>query len=309
MPPGVHFTADHLPADVAARVASGTWVRVRTGAYIAGPDASGPAGRELLERARLVALARQLRSEHVISHASAALVWGLPLPRPPRYAHVTGTTHQTGRSRDVVRHVCALEPDDVATVHGQAVTSLERTAVDCAATLGPHAGLMIADAALRAGASRSRCLALLATMRGHRGVAVARAVLDLADDGAESAGESTARFVLLRAGLPAPITQLGVPTALGDFWADLGWPDWRLLGEYDGESKYEGEGAARALRSEKRRQAAIEAAGYRIVRITRHDVADPSQLVRRIVAAAPDPAAVRVTPRRELTADRVDDRW
>lgn len=301
-PPLLRLAREHLPADVAAQVRRGAWLRVRTGAYVdAGSDE--PPGRDLLERARLAALAQRLRSGYVISHASAALAWGLPLPRPPRRAHVTGTTHQTGRSPDVVRHVRALDPDDVVLVHGHPVTSLERTVVDCATTLGPLAGLMVADAALRAGASRERCLATLAAMRGHRGVAVARTVLDLADDGAESAGESTARFVLLRAGLPIPCTQVRVETHLGAFWADLGWPTWRLLGEYDGEAKYQAHGdAAAAVLAEKRRQDAIEDKGYRVVRMTRHDVAEPDRLIRRVLSLAPAGAGDALVLRPALAA-------
>src|SRR5665647_3975642 len=53
---------------------------------------------------------------------------------------------------------------------------------------------------------------------------------------AESPGESSARSVLLRAGLPVPQTQVRVDTPLGTFWSDLGWPEWRLLAEYDGRA-------------------------------------------------------------------------
>ncbi len=288
-PPTVHLAREHLPADVAARVRSGAWRRVGAGVYIAADDVAAAPGREeSLERARIATLAPRLRAGFTISHASAALAWGLPLPRAPRRAHVTGGTHQTGRSRDVVRHVRPLEPADVVMIHGHPVTSLERTVIDCATTLGPHAGLMVADAALRAGASREHCQATIATMRGQRGVAVARAVLELADDGAESAGESTARFVLLRAGLPVPRTQVAVTTHLGVFWSDLGWPDWRLLAEYDGEAKYEAGGrAADAVLAEKRRQDAIEDTGHRVLRITRHDVAAPDRLIRRVLSMAP----------------------
>lgn len=307
----MHLAREHLAADVAARVRSGAWQRVGSGAYVAADDVAAAPGRgDFLDRARIAALAPRLRAGYAVSHASAALAWGLPLPRAPRRTHVTGGTHQTGRSRDVVRHVRPLGADDVVMIHGHPVTSLERTVVDCATTLGPHAGLMVADAALRAGASRERCEATIAAMRGQRGVAVARAVLALADDGAESAGESTARFVLLQAGLPVPRTQVAVTTHLGVFWTDLGWLGWRLLAEYDGEAKYEAGGsAAGAVLAEKRRQDAIEDAGYRVLRITRHDVAAPDRLTRRVLAMAPAGAVDALVSRPALTARPTTAWW
>jgi very-short-patch-repair endonuclease len=206
-----------------------------------------------------------------------------------------------GPRRDVVRHVRALPEGHATSLLGFTVTTLERTVVDCAMTLGPRAGLVIADAALRLGADRDECQGILATLGGHRGVVAARAVVDLADDGAESAGESTARFVLLRAGLPAPQTQVCVSTHLGTFWADLGWPAWRLLAEYDGRAKYEANGtASAAVIEEKRRQDAIEETGQRVLRITKEDVDRPERLVARVLRLAPSGIAGRLRPRAAL---------
>jgi len=136
-----------------------------------------------------------------VSHAPAALLWGLPLLRTPERTHVIVRTRPAGRTSDVVRHRTDLPETHRTTHRGFAPTTLERTVVDCATTLR------------------------------------ARAVLALADDGAEPPGESSARFVLLRAGLPEPETQVPVLTHLGTFWADLGWPAWRLLAEYDGRTQ------------------------------------------------------------------------
>ena len=138
-------------------------------------------------------------------------------------------------------------------------------------------------------------------MAGRRGVVVARTILDLADDVAESPGESSARFVLLRAGLPVPQTQVRVDTNLGTFWSDLGWPEWRLLAEYDGRVKYEARGSASdAVIQEKRRQSAVEEADWRMLRITKEDVDAPDRLVRRVVRAAPVGAVGGLRPRAAL---------
>lgn len=285
-------------------VRDGEWTRVRPGAYV-----DTPAGTDRHADARLLALARiasvvgSLTTPLVVSHSSAALLWGLPAPTTSRVHIVQGTT-PTGGAADVARHAHALAEDEHALVHGVPVTSATRTVVDCAMSLSPRAGLVVADAAVHAGVDRAACLDLVARMAGRRGVVRARAVLDLADDGAESPGESLARFVLLAAGLPRPTTQVPVETRLGTFWSDLGWPEWCLLAEYDGRSKYEAGGSAsEVVVAEKRRQDAIEDAGYRVLRLTKEDVQVPERLVARVVRAAPPGFAPRpLVPRGVLAA-------
>ena len=157
-------------------------------------------------------------------------------------------------------------------------------------------GLVIADAALRIGADRGALEDLLAGRAGRPGSARARAILSLADDGAESPGESAARFIVLRDGLPIPSTQVAVETRIGTFWADLGWPEWRLLLEYDGRSKYAGSEAERFMQ-EKRRHDAVLETGHRILRVTKDDLTTDA-LTRRVLQYAPP--TTRLRPRREL---------
>lgn len=294
-PPEVHLARDHDRSLVAARVRDGAWVRVRPGAYVeAGQLAGDDAGRTR-ELARVVAAARQLRTEVVFSHDSAALLWGLPLLRVPSVAHVVQASSPHVRcSPDLVRHVGTLPPDQRTTRLGVLTTTLERTLVDAATTGQVAAALVVADAALHRGARRDRCEELLAGMAGRRGVAVARAVLAAADDGAESPGESLARLDVLRAGLPTPMTQVPVETRLGTFWADLGWPDWGLLAEYDGRAKYDV--GRQALLAEKRREDAVREVGWAVLRITAEDRGQPRRLrarVERLVPAARRLPAVR----------------
>ena len=165
------------------------------------------------------------------------------------------------------------------------MTDLELTMVDCARSLPPLAGLVVADAALRAGADRERAFSLLDGSTGRNGVSRARAVIELADDGAESPGETATRFVVLREGLPRPETQVRVETRLGTFWADAGWDEWLVLLEYDGRAKYR---STDDLIREKRRQDALLETGRRMVRVTREDIARPMPLVAGIRRLLPD---------------------
>ncbi len=282
--PRVWLDRDVGPGVASAKVAGGEWIRVRRGAYIAvdGLDPDVHIRGRQTALARLSAVSLQTAGGIVFSHESAALLWGLPLFRLPVRTHLLVPTAQAGDSAaDVARHHLRQGPYDVVARRGLPVTGLEQTVVDCARTLGPRGGLVVADAALAAGARRDLLGQILAAAGRGRGVRCAREVLAAADDGAESPGETLARWALLRAGLPAPVTQVPVETHLGVFWVDLGWPALRFAAEYDGVEKYGG-GTTAVLIAEKRRQDAIEEAGWRVVRLTAGDVRDPVALARRL---------------------------
>jgi very-short-patch-repair endonuclease len=283
--PVIRLAADHTRQDVARRVRSGEWTRVGRGAYLP-TDAERTARRSAL--ARVVATHHRLTAPHVFSHDSAALLWGLPLWALPRVVHVY-QRRRPGPRRDptVRRHLGALADATVTTVGGLPVTTLAQTAVDCARTMPPRAALVVVDAALRAGASPEEMARLLALDPSGRGCARARAVVELGDAGAESPQETALRFVILRAGLPRPETQVRIESRLGTFWADLGWAAWRVVLEYDGRQKY---ADLDSLVREKRRHDALTEAGWRVIRVTKEDLASPAALVARVQRFLPQDA-------------------
>jgi hypothetical protein len=241
--------------------------------------------------AAIAAADRRLTVPHWFSHGSAAVLWGLPVWRIPQETHVRQHGRAGGdRDRDVVRHCGVVESGHLTILGGLPVTDLEQTMVDCARSMSPLPGLVVADAALRAGADRTAALAMLDEMPGCRGVARARAVIELADEGAESPGETVTRFVLLRGGLPRPETQVPVVTRLGTFWADLGWREWRVLLEYDGRTKYTG---PEDLIREKRRHDAVVEAGARLLRVTKEDIPGRAGLTARVCRLMPGVEIVR----------------
>lgn len=279
-PPSLLLARDHDHAPVAARLRAGVWERVGRGAYV---PTSPP----------LSAVHQNLRTPHWFSHQSAALVWGLPLWRDSGQVHVRQEGRPSSqRDRTVSRHRGGVEDAHLTVVGGVPVTDLEQTMVDCARSLPPLAGLVVADAALRAGADREAALAILEPLVGRAGVARARLVVELADEGSESPGETATRFVLLREGLPRPQTQIAVPTTWGTFWADLGWQEWRALVEYDGRTKYTG---VDDLVREKRREDALRDARYRVLRVVKEDLRATSLLAARATRLLP--AGVALTPR------------
>lgn len=305
-PPTVVLARDRTPEAIRRLVRERELVRVGRGAYLPTPPASpgtdatgrtGPDATRSTTLARAVATHRRLTADHVFSHMTAAACWGLPLWDEPTTTHVL-VRHGPSADRDplVTRHQ-GLPPEAEVTVRaGLPVTTLERTLVDCARLLAPLPGMVVADAALRAGADRAAAAELLGRLIGHRGVVLARSILVLADDGAESPGESATRFVLLRDGWPIPTTQLEVDTRIGRFWTDLGWPELRLLLEYDGRTKYL---SADDLAREKRRHDAIVETGSRLLRVTKEDLRGDS-LTRRALAALPTSRRPTLHPRREL---------
>ena len=279
--PTVRLAQDHTHQEVARRVRTGAWRRIARGTYLPTGQADDPRRVAL---ARVIGVHRGLRAGHVFGHDSAALLWGLPLWRLPEVVHVYQQHRPNGASSTVRRHVGTLPSACVTSIAGLPVTTLERTAVDCARSMAPRNALVVVDGALRLGASRDAMLQLLDQGPARRGAARARQIVDVGDAGAESPQETALRFTLLRSGLPRPQTQVPVDTRLGTFWADLGWEEWRVALEYDGRPKYTDPDA---LVREKRRHDAMVEAGWSVLRVTKEDLRRPDLLIVRVARLLP----------------------
>ena len=146
-------------------------------------------------------------------------------------------------------------------------------------------GVILADAALAAGADRGQLLAATAAGRGCRR---AEQVLLFADGRSESPGESLSRVRMHQADIVAPVLQHPIRDAGGVLLgrSDFYWDHVRTIGEFDGALKY-GELApteadlARVVLSEKRREQRIRDAGYNVVRWTWAELWDAG-MVRRL---------------------------
>ncbi|MCK9795733.1 hypothetical protein M1843_18465 [Isoptericola sp. 4D.3] len=261
--------------------------RLRPGVYVpVSPGAVEARARRELVLARVVAAWSSLDSDVWFSHETAALLHGMWTYRLADRVHLTQLYPPQVRREDdswdhrflMSRHWTRLPERDRDEAGGVPVTSLERTAVDCARTLSFESALVVMDCALRHGADRSLVRRIIDESRGKRGVVQARRVLDIADTGAESPGETLTRYGLIEAGLPRPTTQIPVLTSLGPRWVDLGWPAARVGIEFDGEVKYtelaDGD-PDEVRRRERARQRAIEEEGWRIVRSGWPDIDHP----------------------------------
>ncbi|ARC56691.1 hypothetical protein AS850_06335 [Frondihabitans sp. 762G35] len=272
MPSPLLRTSDLVLADLddsALRSAArrGEMHRIVRGAYLPAADWAALSARgRYAEVVR--ARAERLGPRLVLSHDSAAVLWGYPTldPWPPE-VHARHRGRSTGkRTATLVVHPAppSLESVDV---DGFPCTTAARTSVDLALAGGFARGVLAFDHALRAGiATRQECRDLLARQPRARNGRNARVALDLATPASESPGESISRAALHEAGFEAPELQRTFAWGNGrayrvDFW----WPSVGVVGEFDGEVKYldealrRGLSAERVVLEEKRREDALRA--------------------------------------------------
>ncbi len=173
--------------------------------------------------ARMAAAELTLTVPHVFSHDSAAIAHQIPLIEVRTSdVHITRTRVLGSRTRGGIHHHgAAYTPDDVVTIGTFEVLTKARTVVDIARTHGYDAGLVAADGALRLGVTRADLSAILAKMTYWPGITSARAVVDDADAGAESAAETLGRILVRELGIGPVETQFPVGTDAGVRWCDI----------------------------------------------------------------------------------------
>jgi len=120
---------------------------------------------------------------------------------------------------------------------------------------------------------------------GIAGIGTVRSVLPLVRTGAQSPLESLSRFQLLAAGLSEPELQFAIYDESGLVgFADMAWPELRVIGEADGMAKYT---QREDLIGEKLREDRMRALGWVVVRWTwREILTTPELVVARIRRAA-----------------------
>ena len=203
----------------------------------------------------------------VVSHASAAVLRGLPVLMVPVRPCLTAPGHVAGRIRGVHLHEAAIPNTQFALRGGVRVATTARSVVDIAREAGARAGVVTADAALRPGFAATddhELRAVLNDCAGWPGLQAARDCVDLADPRSESPLESLSR-VDLRGRVPKPELQASICDGNGRFLGrpDFLWEELGVAGEADGLSKYT---ESSVLRAEKQRQELLEGSGLVVVR-------------------------------------------
>ncbi len=265
---------------------SGRWRRLRRGIYAvqADYDSLDPVGRHLLEcRAAL----RVHDERHVLSHVSAALSYGLPVPLAGtgRPTLTIGTTKaSTDRQDDLVVQVASLREQDVTRWTDGLRTRPARTVADCLRHLPRADAVAVGDAALHLGLTDLRAIdAVLRWQDGWPYLLRGRAAYALLDGRRENWLESFSAVSLYDVGIPLGVPQVDVYDAHGSFIGrvDGYWPDHATVGEADGRAKYalsadggdrdqsgdlSAETVRRSLIREKEREDRLRDAGLEVVR-------------------------------------------
>lgn len=259
-------------ADLQRLTRTGALQRIRRGAYGLPQEAGKVEDRH---RRMIAATVSQLENDAVFSYGSAAVLHGLPVwEYSVESVHLTRPRIGGGRKRSLVEvHTSPLTDDQLVMIGSLAATSLARTVVDLARTLPFEQAVAAGDRAMALGLNLAELEPVLEGAAGWPGIRQARRVAGFLDRRSESAAESVSRVRFADDLLPAPTPQYEVFDDLGYFVAraDFGWEEQRVLGEFDGEVKYEellrpNETVKDVLLREKRREQALRDLGWEVVR-------------------------------------------
>jgi hypothetical protein len=220
----------------------------------------------------------------VLSHRTAAAAWDLT-PTPAGPLDVTTMRRSVSRPKLRVHKGDTLDPldDVVRQPDGLPVTTVARTLLDLAQVLTPH---QLERACHRAEVLRAldrveieRCL-----VNGRRSRPLREALASLAHaDPQITRSELEERFlaIVAGAGLPRPL----VNAQVAGYEVDFLWPERRLVVETDGISAHL---TTTAFEEDRRRDAALQIADYRVARFTWrqvvHDANHVSTTLRTLVA-------------------------
>ena len=223
-------------------------------------------------------------SDSVLSHRSAAALWGLR--EDPRTSIDVTAPNRRGRiPKGIDAHRdSSLSEDDRTALRGIPCTSVARTLLDLAG--------IVPVWELRKAVSETEVLRLLdlgaarkliERSRGRRGVARLRLLLEELDPATKrTRSELERRFLSMctRAGLSRP--EVNVPLDVGDvrLEVDFLWRDARLIVEADSHRYH---GTMSAFERDRRRDQRLEAVGWQVVRCTWQQVIrEPADLAKTL---------------------------
>jgi predicted transcriptional regulator of viral defense system len=270
-------------AAVTRRVRAGRLHRLHRGVYAVGHAHLGREGRRL---AAVLACGEGA----VLSHRSAAAHWGL-LDTQSSRVDVTAPRSRDGVPGIRLHTARSLAAQDTTTHHGIPITSVARTLLDLAATTRPdRLERALAQAERLQLYDHTAIADVLSRSKGHRGRAALTRATAKEPKLTRSELEATFLTLVRRAGLPEPQANLSLaapdhPRLDPDFY----WPAYRLIVETDG---WETHGTRAAFKRDRRRDAALVASGWRVMRFSYDDVAyDAATVIDRLRAATAARAA------------------
>jgi very-short-patch-repair endonuclease len=249
------------------------WFGLHRGVYAVGHEA-------LTRRGRAIAALLAAPAGAVLSHRTAAVIWGLledDLARPD----VT-VAHSSSRSRSTlaVHGTQHLPRPDRRTHLHLPITSPLRTLIDLAeVTANATLGTATREARVRGLVTDAQLRRSTTTHFGRHGIARLLAVME-APEGlpTRSGAERELLRLIAAAGLPRPEASY----AIGPYTVDFAWRRERLVVELDDFNTH---GDARSFERDRRRDADLQRTGWRVQRITRLQVRDDQLRTIATIAA------------------------
>ena len=227
-----------------------------------------------------LAIAHELTA--VVSHSSAALLWGWEVRLPPPIPHVTVRRNRKvtpGMRAKAQLHFADLGEDDVT--NGR--TGRRRTLIDCLAGLPQDDALAVADSALRHGDITHTALVALAEQIRGPGATRARFVAKHASALAANPFESALRSISLEVpglDLRPQVNLFGLRGFLGR--PDLTNTDLFVIVEAESHSFHSRRGD---LRADCQRYTCFVVEGWLVIRFAWEDVIHERAYVRRELQA------------------------
>ena len=281
---GVFTTAEALAAgyghsEIQNLTTSGVWVRLRRGVLITADDLAIARRRGRLHRLECIAVLLALgRPRASISHASAARLWGVPVPRAADDVIRVTDPERWRRGTGFLMSRAPLGRGEIWRAGPIRLTSAARTLVDCAREWALEDAVVAMDAGLLAERTTTDELRrTAAAVHGWPGASRAVRAAALADGRAESPLETRGRLRMLGAGLPPPELQIEIKdggrlVGVVDAWFD----EAAVAVEFDGQVKYtdpwRGRSPERVLWDEKRREDELRSLDIRVVRVIDADI-------------------------------------
>jgi very-short-patch-repair endonuclease len=218
-----------------------------------------------------------------LSYLTAAEVWEMPVPTDG-WVHITRLDRKRLDWPTGVRvHRVALDPTAVTTRHGLPVTNRHETVLDCLGWMELSAARTFADrAAQQLWLAPAHITARLENQPGRWGNRRLQQLLPMISDRAESEAERRFHKLLRGADITGWNANFRVGVAGKTYRIDVAFPEARIAIEIDGFAYHSSQGA---FQSDRQRDAALAAAGWRVVRFTWLDLTnDPAGVIARIRA-------------------------
>jgi hypothetical protein len=271
---------------IAHRLQSGWLHPFHRGVYAVGRP-------QLDERGRWHAAVLAYGPGAVLSHRNAATLWGLIESRHSLVdVTVPGAGHR--RRRGIwVRRTRVLTAADATIVDGIPVTSVARTIVDLAGLLDERSLTRVVEQAQRIRRLDVKAVAAAADrVRGRRGLRRVGHVLAAYTTAPPVRSEFERDFLdlIASAGLPRP----QINAIVEGLEVDVFWPQFTLIVELDGRAYHSD---PTAFESDRVRDARLQRAGYRVLRVTyRRFIDRPASVIDDIRALAGLTPPTPVTP-------------